>query len=115
MELAVEDGDVARGGQVADAEGDDLQRRGVVQRRQVGQGFEAVVAILVDDLGGVVVAAVDDAVAGNADIFLLGDGGEVGVADELLEHVREGVVLGVDFGVVDALVFVDGLAVAPVF
>lgn len=81
VELRVEDCDVAGAGEVGDAVLDDGEGRGVVQRSQIGQGFEVVEGFPGDELAGLVGAAVDDAVAGEGDVGELGDGWEGAVVD----------------------------------
>lgn len=76
-----------------------------------------VVGFFVYDFRGIVRAAVDDAVADDGDVFFFGDGWEVVVVDELVEHVCEGIVLGGYLFVflLDFLVFKDGFAISRVF
>src|ERR1700759_5553810 len=55
-----------------------------------------VVSVLVDNLGRIVVSSMHDSVAGNGNVFLLGDCCKVLVVDQLIQHVLEGIVLGGD-------------------
>jgi hypothetical protein len=93
VELAIKIRYVLRRRQALDARFYDLERRAVVQRCEVAEHFEVVVGVLGDDFGGVVVAAVDYAVAGIGDVFFLGDLGKVFVVDELFQEVIECLVL----------------------
>lgn len=114
MELAVKDGYISRPGHFLDAVVYDVQRGRVVQRCEVGQGLEFVVSLLVDDLRRVEIAPVDDTVADDGDVFLLLDGGKLGVLDEHLEHVLEGIFLA-GYSLFEFLVCVDRLGAARVF
>ena len=69
VELGVEAGDVDSAGQLLETGIDNIQGCAVMQRGQVAQGLEVVICVLGDDLGGLVVPAVDDAVAGNGDVI----------------------------------------------
>ncbi|TGO35477.1 hypothetical protein BHYA_0157g00010 [Botrytis hyacinthi] len=114
VELRVEDRDVAGGGEVRDAVLDDGECGGVVQRSQIGERFEVVQRFPGDELAGLVVPAVHDAVAGEGDVGELGDVLEGGVVDEVGEDVLECGVLVGDF-VVEFLVLGDGFSGARVF
>ena len=63
---------------------------------EVGESFEVVVGLGGDGLGGWVVAAVDDAVAGMGDVIFGGECGEAFVGDEVVEDVSAGVGVGGD-------------------
>lgn len=99
VELGVEVGDVEGAGQLVHAGLDDAQRVGVVQRRQVRDLPQVVVRVLRDDLGRLVVAAVDHAVARYGYVALGRDLGQLPVPRQHVEDSLEGVVLALDLAV----------------
>lgn len=96
VELRVKAGHVDGLGQLLDARLDDLEGGRIVQRRQVRQRLEAVVRVLGDELRLGEAAAVDDAVAGDGDVFGPADLPELPVLDQRPEQDPERVVLGLD-------------------
>lgn len=113
MELAIKDRNVPHVRQLLHTEPDNVQRRRVVQWRQVGERLEAMVRVPRDDLWPVEIAAVHHAVACDFYVFLLGDLLEVRVIDQLVEHAFECIVLGGNLAV-DALPLGYGLAIPSV-
>ena len=110
VELGVEAGDVVGAGEAVDAGVDDAEGGAVVQGREVAEGLEVVVGVGGDELGVVVVAAVDDAVGDDADVVGARDLGELGVVDQRFQEQPEGAVLGARITIADLLVLVDRLA-----
>ncbi|KAH9827715.1 hypothetical protein Tdes44962_MAKER00441, partial [Teratosphaeria destructans] len=98
VEGVVEEGDVGGPGAGVVHGFDDGEGAGVVEGREGREGFEVVIGVLVDADGFVVVAAVDDAVAGEVDVVRVLEGGEVWVGGEVVEDMFVGGLLAVDVG-----------------
>ncbi len=114
MELTVEAGHIARRGQRLDAQLDDAQAVGVVERGQVVEIFEVMVGAIGYQLRLGVVAAVDDAVADDADVVFVLDVGHLVVPDEGVEDETEGIPLAADL-TVNFAILEDGPVTPLVF
>ena len=81
MELAIEHCYISRTREFFETILHDLESGCVVKGREVGEGFEVVVCVFIDNFGGIVIPAMDDSVADDCDILFLRDGVEVLVVD----------------------------------
>lgn len=96
VELAIEAGDVACPGEVLDAQPHDAEAVRVVERRQIVQGLQMVVGAVGYQLRLGVVAAMNDAVADDANVVLAFDIRQVLVLDEGVQYDTEGIPLLLD-------------------